>query len=67
VLFLYCFIFQTFLKSSFTSNCFSSLAFECLQQPEEPSPVNSKVLKLVEAASDPALLANMPPTWHPWF
>jgi transformation/transcription domain-associated protein len=34
---------------------------------DPPSPVNSKVLKLVESATDPALLANMPPTWQPWF
>lgn len=36
-------------------------------QPDEPSPVNSKVLSLVESATDPSLLANMPPIWHPWF
>ena len=37
-------------------------------QPDEmPPPVNSKVLKFLEVATDPAFVANMPAVWMPWF
>lgn len=62
--FRYVALFQVVFKKN-QSRCVSSCSVSNTQ--EEPSPVNSKVLKLIEAAMDPALQANMPPSWHPWF
>ncbi len=32
-----------------------------------PSPVNRHIVELLRAVTDPKRLAQMNPTWHPWF